>query len=130
MSADRSETDLQRQIADLEGRLQEVETVQQVILRILSTTKPLNSVLEQYGATESQEQAFYKLLDELVARTRGREQDRPTFAYFQMRLAEIFPSQRGDQQFTTLLVDTMKLERPAYRELHAFAVAQGWPRGI
>lgn len=127
MSADHHDTDLARRVTELEARLHEVETLTQLILRILSTTKPLDSVLEQYGATESQEQAFYKLLDELVARVRGREQDRPTFAYFRMQLAEIFPNQRGDAQFAGLLIDTMKLDRPAYRDLHAYAVAQQWP---
>jgi len=26
-----------------------------------------------------------------------------------------------------VLLDTLKLERPAYQELHAFATARGWP---
>jgi hypothetical protein len=112
---------------DLDARLREVEAVQELILRLLSTTKPLASVLEQYGATEAQERSFYALLDELAARARGREKDRPTFAYFHMKIEEIFPSLRGDREFVEIVIDTLKVERPAYRELHAYTAAKGWP---
>ena len=119
--------DVAARLADLEARTREIEAVQQLILRILSTTKPLDSVLEQYGATETQARAFYKLLDELVNRARGREQDRPTFAYFQMQLENIFPSLRNDREFTRLVIDTLKIERAAYRELSSYCAASGWP---
>ena len=127
MNTQNNDSDLLQRIADLDARVRELEAVQQLMLRIMSTTKPLGSVLEQYGATESQELAFYKLLDELAVRARGREDDRPTFGYFEMKVAEIFPNMRGDSQFTSLLIDTMKLDRPAYRELHRYATASGWP---
>ena len=61
-------------LADLDGRLRAVEAVQELILRILSTTRPLDRLLEQYGATETQELALYRLLDELSnTRERPRE---------------------------------------------------------
>jgi hypothetical protein len=119
--------DVAARLADLEARTRELEAVQQLILRILSTTKPLDTVLEQYGATETQARAFYKLLDELVNRARGREQDRPTFAYFQMQLENIFPSLRNDREFTRLVIDTLKIERAAYRELSSYCAVSGWP---
>ena len=119
--------DVAARLADLEARTREIEAVQQLILRILSTTKPLDTVLEQYGATETQARAFYKLLDELVNRARGREQDRPTFAYFQMQLENIFPSLRNDREFTRLVIETLKIERAAYRELSSYCAASGWP---
>ena len=68
-----------------------------------------------------------ELLDELVNRARGREQDRPTFAYFQMQLENIFPSLRNDREFTRLVIDTLKIERAAYRELSSYCAACGWP---
>ncbi len=114
-------------LADLDARLRELEAVQELILRLLSTRKPLDDVLEHYGATDSQERAFYRLLDDLVTRARGREQDRPTFGYFNMQVGVIFPALRGDREFVSLLIDTMRVERPAYRELHAFMAANGWP---
>lgn len=122
-----TEADVAAKLVDLDGRLREVEALQGLILRIMATTKPLDAVLEQYGATSSQESAFYKLLDDLVVRARGSEQDRPTFGFFEMQLAEIFPEYRNDREFTRLLIDTLKLERPAYRELHQYSAARGWP---
>jgi hypothetical protein len=112
---------------ELDARLREVEAVQQLILRILSTTKPLDNVLEQYGANDSQERAFYHLLDDMTARSHGKEQDRPTFAYFVMRVQEIFPDLRHDREFVNLLVDTLRVERPAYHDMAAYAKAHGWP---
>jgi hypothetical protein len=114
-------------LVDLEARVRELEAVQQLILRIMSTTKPLGGVLDQYGATETQEQEFYKLLDDLVVRAKGREQDQPTFAYFQMRLEQIFPALRHDHEFTQLIIDTLKVDRIAYRDFYAYTVAHHWP---
>jgi hypothetical protein len=119
--------ELAAHLADLDARLREVEAVQALILRLMAIAKPLDSLLAQYGATETQMRAFYTLLDELVARARGSEANRPTFGYFQMKLAEIFPALRTDRQFVELVLDTLKIERPAYRELHAYAAAQAWP---
>ena len=66
------------------------------------------------------------MLDELAARAKGREQDRPTFSYFVMKFNEIFPSLRGDRELVTLVLDTLRVERPAYRDLHAYVSAQNW----
>jgi hypothetical protein len=114
-------------LADLDARLREVEALQEMILSILATTKPLDRVLEQYGATETQSVALYGLLDELAPRVRGREQDRPTFPYFLMKVQRIFPALRDDREFVGLLIDTLKVERPAYRELHVHMAAHNWP---
>jgi hypothetical protein len=121
------DSDLLARIGDLEARVRELEALQQLVLRILSTTKPLDALLEHYGATDTQSKAFYRLLDDLVTRARGREQDRPTFAYFEMQLGNIFPSLRHDRDFTRLVIDTLKIERAAYRELSTYCAARGWP---
>lgn len=116
-------------IADLDARLREVEALQELVLRLLSTLKPLDRVLEEYGATETQMRAFYTLLDDLCARTRRGEQDRPSFSYFEMQMGDLFPALRGNRQFLSLLIDTMKVDRPAYQELHTYISAHGWPAG-
>src|SRR5262245_28469893 len=116
-------SDDQLTLAKLEARLREVEAVQELMLRIMATTKPLDTLLERYGATATQEQSFYKLLDDLVARSHGREQDAPTFGYFNMQMAQIFPALRNDREFIVLILDTLKVERPVYRELHAYVTA-------
>ena len=120
-------TDALARVTALEARVEELEAVQALVLRLLSTTRPLAGVLEQYGATETQEQALYRLLDTLTDRMRGLERDRPSFAFFEMRVDEIFPELRGDREFLQLVIDTLKVERSAYRALHGFMTAQGWP---
>ena len=116
-------------LADLDARLREVEALQELVLRLLSTLKPLDRVLEQYGATETQARAFYTLLDDLCARTTRGQQDRPSFSYFEMQMGDLFPALRGNREFLSLLIDTMKVDRPAYRELHDYISSHGWPVG-
>lgn len=33
---------------------------------------------------------------------------------------------RGNGEFLDLLIDTLKVERPAYRELHEYMCGKGW----
>ena len=113
-------------LGDLDARLREVEALQEMMLRILATTKPLDNVLDQYGATDTQERATYALLDDLAARTTGRENERPTFPYFEMKMGDIFPALRRDRAFLMLVIDTLKVERAAYRALHAYMTAHAW----
>ncbi len=114
-------------VATLEARVEALEAVQELLLRLLSTTRPLAGLLEHYSATETQEQAFYRLLDTMAGRTGGAERDRPSFAFFEMQVDEIFSHLRGDREFIQLLIDTLRLERPAYRVLHQYMVAHNWP---
>ena len=51
----------------------------------------------------------------------------PSFNGFVNELVERFPAVRGDRQFITFLLDTLKLDRPAYQRLHTYTSAQGWP---
>ena len=115
-------------LADLDARLREVEALQTLILNLLATTRPLDRVLQQYGATETQSHAFYLMLDDLAARAVGDdENDRPSFAYFELKMNEIFPALRDNREFVGLVLDTLKLDRPAYRELQRYTAANGWP---
>ena len=111
----------------LEAKVQELQSVQDLLLRLLSTSRPLAHLLEYYGATEASEKAFYGLLDELLASTQGPKARHPTFAYFQMRLGEIFPALKGDRAFIQTLIDTLKADRAAYRELYQYMAEHGWP---
>ena len=87
--------------------------IQNLLLRLASTTRPLASLLEQYGATETQEQALYRLLDRVRDGVKGSERDRMSFAMFKRGFSEIFPARRDDREFLQLLIDTLKVERPA-----------------
>lgn len=122
-----SDSDVTARLAAIEAQLQELKAIQDLLLRLLSTTRPLSSMLEYYGSTESKEQALYRLLDELVEQVRGPQHRQPTFGAFKVRLGGIFPELRDDREFFQLLIDTLKVERPAYRELHAYMASHRWP---
>lgn len=122
-----SEPDLTARLAAVEAQVAELKSVQELLLRLLSTTRPLSKLLEYYGATDTTEQSLYKLLDELVERIRGPKFREPSFGSFVQRLGEIFPTMRGDRQFVQLLIDTLRVERPAYRDLHAYMDSHHWP---
>src|SRR4029450_11593317 len=115
-------------LAELDARLREAEAMQELILRLLSTRKPLDDALDHYGATPPHARAFSRLLDEMATRAKGREQDRPAFGYFNNQVAGIFPALRGDRDFIALVIDTMRIERSIYRDLYAYMAAQGWPQ--
>jgi hypothetical protein len=123
-----TDLDLQGRVEALEAQVAELKSVQDLLMRLMSTTRPLANLLEYYGSTDAAEQALYNLLDELLAASRGPKPRQPTFSYFRMQLAEIFPALRADRAFVQTLIDTMKVDRPAYRELHAFMEAHGWPK--
>jgi hypothetical protein len=122
-----NESDLAARVQMLESRVDELATMQDLLLRLMSTTRPLSRMLEQYGATETQEEAVYRLLDRVAERTSGSERDLVSFAYFSRGVGEIFTNRRDDREFIQLLIDTLKIERPAYRELHAYMTANRWP---
>ena len=111
---------------DLEARVAHLEMMQDLLFRLMSMTRPLSNVLEQFGATRTQEQELLKFLDELVERSRGPERGRPSRAHFEMLVGQILPALRGNRDFLQLLMDTLKVERPAYRELHEYMAAHGW----
>jgi hypothetical protein len=121
------ESDVIARVAALEAEIQELKAVQDLLLRLLSTTRPLSGLLEYYGATESTEQALYRCLDEMVERIRGPQHGHPTFSAFQVRIWGLFPQLRGDRTFMQLLIDTLKVERPAYAELYRYMADHHWP---
>jgi hypothetical protein len=43
-----------------------------------------------------------------------------------MQMGDLFPALRGNREFLTLVIDTMKVERPVYRELHEYMTTH-WP---
>ncbi len=122
-----SDPDVMARLAEMENQIQELKAVQDLLLRLASTTRPLSGLLEYYGANETNEQALYKFLDELVELTRAPKHRHPTFSVFRIRLGELFPELRGDRQFVQLIIDTLRVERPAYRELYKYMTSHGWP---
>jgi hypothetical protein len=112
----------------LEGKVQELEAMVTLALRLLSVEKPVSALLERYGASESEDLAVHTLLDDIARRVEQGGMYSPSFAGFERELFERFPSIRGNREFVAMLLDTMKIDRPLYRALHAFTVHERWPR--
>lgn len=118
-------------LTELEAHVSQLEMLQQLMLRLLSIMHPLSNVLSQYGANSTQEQELLQYLDQLAERVHSLERTRrPTVEEFQERMGEILPSLRKDIDFLRLVIDTLRVERVAYRELHDYMHAQGWPARI
>ena len=120
-----------QRLTELEGHVAQLEMLQQLMLRLLSIMHPLSNVLVQYGANSTQEQDLLQYLDELAERVHSLERTKqPTLEEFQERMGEILPALRKDLEFLRLVMDTLRVERVAYRELHDYMHAQGWPARI
>jgi hypothetical protein len=134
MRSDTPSTILERveaRLTELEAHVAQLDLLQQLMLRLLSIMHPLSNVLAQYGATSSQERELLQFLDQLTERVHSLDRTRrPTFEEFEQRMADILPALRNDVDFLRLVVDTLRVERVAYRELHDYMTGQGWPARI
>jgi hypothetical protein len=118
-------------LKDLEAHVAQLDMLQQLTLRLLSIMHPLSNVLAQYGATATEERDLLQYLDQLADRAHSLERSkRPTVEEFQERIAEILPAVRQDVDLLRLVIDTLRVERSAYRELHGYMIDQGWPGRI
>src|SRR5262245_20176142 len=107
-------------LSALESKVQELETLVNLALRLLSVQRPVSALLERYGATESEELAIQRLLDEVAVRAERGGIEAPSFPGFLHELEMKFPGIRGDREFVSLLLDTLRLDRAAYQKLHAY----------
>ena len=119
--------DHEARIAALESKVQELEALVNVSLRLSAAEKPLTALLTRYGATEAESLAVHALLDDVLKRAQAGGFYTPSFAGFFRDLVKVCPAARDDREFVAMLLETLKVERPSYQELHAFATAQGWP---
>ncbi len=118
-------------LTELESHVAQLEMIQQLMLRLLSIMHPLSNVLSQYGASATEERDLMQYLDELAERVHSLERTKqPTVEEFQARMAEILPALRQDVDFLRLVIDTLRVERSAYRGLHDHMIDQGWPGRI
>jgi hypothetical protein len=113
-------------LRELEAHVAQLDMLQQLMLRLLSIMHPLSNVLSQYGANATQEGELMQYLDELAGRVRSLERNKPTFDEFRIRVGDMIPNLSGDGEFLRLIIDTLRVERAAYRDLHNYMVAQGW----
>ena len=120
--------DLESRVAALEDKLQEVEALANLALRLLAVEKPVAALLQRFGASESESLAVHTLLDGVATRAEQGGMYSPSFSGFASDVFAKFPGVRNNREFVELLLDTMKLDRPTYQRLHAYAVENGWPR--
>jgi hypothetical protein len=115
-------------IAALEAKVQELDALVNLALRLIAVEKPVSALLERYGATEAEDLAVHALLDDVARRAEQGGMYAPSFGGFVNELHARFPTVRGDRQFVELLLDTLSVDRPAYRRLHTYITAQRWPQ--
>jgi hypothetical protein len=115
-------------ITTLEDKVQELEALVTLALRLLTLEKPVSALLESYGAAQSEDLAVHELLDDLAQRAEQGGINSPSFAGFEQELFQRFPKIRANREFVSLLLDALKIDRPAYRALSDFIVKAEWPR--
>jgi hypothetical protein len=118
----------QDRIAALEAKVQELDALVNLALRLIAVEKPVSALLERYGATEAEDLAVHALLDDVATRAERGGMYAPSFGGFVNELNERFVKSRGDREFVALLLDTLGVDRPAYRRLHTYVTAHGWPQ--
>ena len=114
-------------IAALEATVQELDTLVNPALRLLAVEKPVSTLLERVGATAAEDLAVQALLDDLTPRAEQGAMYAPSFGGFVNKLTQPFPAARDNRLFVDLLIDALKIDRPADRRLRDDASDRGWP---
>jgi hypothetical protein len=118
----------QDRIATLEAKVQELDALVNLALRLIAVEKPVSDLLKRFGATEAEDAAVHQLLDDVAQRAEQGGMYAPSFGGFVNELNERLPASRGDRQFVALLLDTLRIDRPTYQRLHAYMSAHDWPQ--
>ncbi len=116
---------LESQVADLQARVTDLEAQLNTALGILGLIRPAATVLSGCGADEGQQHALYRLIDDMESRVVAGSS--VSYADFAERVADLVPARRGDRRFVELLIEALKLERPASKPMldyltHAMAL--------
>jgi hypothetical protein len=89
--------------------------------------KPVSALLERSGATEAEELAVHALLSDMVARAQHGDVYAPSLTDSSTICLGV-SSMRGNREFVSLLLDTLKVDRPAYQNLHTCIAQERWPQ--
>ena len=120
--------DHEARIAALEAKVHELEALVNVSLRLSAAEKPVSALLARFGASEAETLAVHALLDDIVKRIQAGGFYTPSFSGFLSDLVKVCPAAKSDREFVVLLLEMLKLDRPTYQQLHAYATAQNWPQ--
>jgi hypothetical protein len=106
---------LEARVADLEARLTGV-------IRLVAASRPLERVLTSYGVSENQERVIYGIVNEMGHRLERGEI--VPFTEFEDRITYLVAQLSGDRRFVELIVEALRIERPALTRLYEqFATA-------
>jgi hypothetical protein len=117
--------DISQRVASLESKVQELEELVNLALRLLAISNPVAALLKTYGATESETRAVHALLDDVAVRAEKGGMSAPSYGGFVNHLFELLPSSRGNHEFVSLLIEALQADRPAYQKLYSY-VAVNW----
>src|SRR6187551_3110536 len=84
----------EQRIAMLEAKVQELDALVNLALRLLAVERPVSALLERYGATQAENVAVHSLLDDVAKRAEQGGMYAPSFAGFQQEIDAIFPTAR------------------------------------
>ena len=119
--------DYEARIAALEAKIAELEALVSLALRLMAVEKPVSVLVRRFGATDAQDTAVHALLDDVASRAERGGMYAPSFTGFVNDLYRLFPAMRNNREFVILLIDALKMDRPAYQKLHEYVIAAQWP---
>jgi hypothetical protein len=103
------------QSSEVEVRLASMETQLNTALGVLALMQPAATVLKVNGADKAQQQKLFDLIDEMSKRVDSGCS--VSFSEFEDRVSELVPARRGDRKFSEMLIEALKLERPASKPM-------------
>jgi len=101
-------------IDDLEARVATLETRLARVVKVMSATRPLAAVMNSQGVTPDQARVVYSVVNEIGKRVdRG---ENVAFVEFEERITYLL-AQLDDRRFLELIVEAIRIERPALAHL-------------
>jgi hypothetical protein len=101
-------------INDLEARVAALETRLAGVVKVLSATMPLAAVMSSQGVTRDQARVAYSIVNEIVKRVEDGED--VSFVEFEERITYLL-AQLDDRRFLEIVVEALRIERPALSHL-------------
>jgi hypothetical protein len=104
----------QDRINDLEAKVEALEARLAGVVKVLSATKPLAAVMSSQGVTRDQARVVYSIVNEMGKRIENGEG--VSFVEFEERMTYMV-AQLDDRRFLEVIVEALRLERPALAHL-------------
>jgi hypothetical protein len=101
---------------ELEARVAELEARLGGVIRVVAASRPLGHVLTSYGLSDDQERVIFAIISEMAERSEHGEA--APFAEFEERITNMVGQLRGDRRFVELIVEALRIERPAFKRLY------------